>query len=178
MRDLPFSALQFAFYEQFQKWAKAYRKSHDIGLGLEILTGGAAGGLAGAITCPLDVVKTRVQTQLRTPDSHTSTSSHTTTATITKPQTTTAKSKSVQARGIATSSPNTSTSTEKLNTSSIIRGLGLILKSEGIQGWFRGVGPRFVWTSVQSGTMLVLYQVLLKKIGNFMGEDFGNYRAH
>jgi hypothetical protein len=29
-------------------------------------------------------------------------------------------------------------------------------------GWFRGVGPRAVWTSVQSGTMLVLYQTLLQ----------------
>ncbi|KAF3918727.1 hypothetical protein AA313_de0209388 [Arthrobotrys entomopaga] len=66
MRDLPFSALQFAFWEQFQKWAKASSGGGDIGIGLEILTGGAAGGLAGTITTPLDVVKTRIQTQVRT----------------------------------------------------------------------------------------------------------------
>ncbi|KAF3904927.1 Mitoferrin-1 [Dactylellina cionopaga] len=66
MRDLPFSALQFAFWEQFQKWAKVYSNGGDIGIGFEILTGGAAGGLAGTMTTPLDVVKTRIQTQLRT----------------------------------------------------------------------------------------------------------------
>lgn len=53
MRDLPFSALQFAFYEQFQKAAKLYRESRDIGLPLEIATAGFAGGFAGVITCPL-----------------------------------------------------------------------------------------------------------------------------
>jgi hypothetical protein len=54
MRDLPFSALQFAFYEQFRKWAKQYSgKGKDIGVGLEIATGAMAGGLAGVITCPL-----------------------------------------------------------------------------------------------------------------------------
>ncbi|KAF4302402.1 Mitochondrial substrate/solute carrier [Botryosphaeria dothidea] len=62
-RDLPFSALQFAFYEQEQKLAKAWVGSKDIGLPLEILTGATAGGMAGVITCPLDVVKTRIQTQ-------------------------------------------------------------------------------------------------------------------
>jgi hypothetical protein len=45
-----------------------------------------------------------------------------------------------------------------LDTSSLFKGLKLIYKTEGIGGWFRGVGPRFVWTSVQSGCMLVLYQ--------------------
>jgi hypothetical protein len=41
-------------------------------------------------------------------------------------------------------------------------GLKIIYKTEGVAGWFRGVGPRAVWTSVQSGTMLVLYQTLLR----------------
>jgi hypothetical protein len=34
-----------------------------MGVGLELMTGALAGGLAGVITTPLDVVKTRVQTQ-------------------------------------------------------------------------------------------------------------------
>lgn len=54
MRDLPFSALQFAFYEQFRKGAKHYcGPGKDIGLGFEIGTGALAGCLAGVITCPL-----------------------------------------------------------------------------------------------------------------------------
>ena len=187
MRDLPFSALQFAFYEEFQKWAKSYQNSRDIGIGLEILTGGAAGGLAGVITCPLDVVKTRIQTQVRTePGVTIATSSITppataaapvanlstnppyhTTATATALSTNTAQQ---QHRKISTSSPSTTpppkpgTTTVKLNTNSIYKGLGLIYRTEGVQGWFRGVGPRMVWTSVQSGTMLVLYQSILKRL--------------
>ena len=59
-RDLPFSALQFAFYEQEQEWAKNWVGSREIGLPMEILTATTAGGMAGVLTCPLDVVKTRV----------------------------------------------------------------------------------------------------------------------
>lgn len=187
MRDLPFSALQFAFYEEFQKLAKTYQNSRDIGIVLEILTGGAAGGLAGVITCPLDVVKTRIQTQVRTelwPTATTSTTTPSTSAAtpVTNPSTnpphhtTTTATASAgaastaqqQHRTISTSSPNTTpppkpgTTTARLTTNSIIKGMGLIYRTEGIQGLFRGVGPRMVWTSVQSGTMLVLYQSLLK----------------
>src|ERR1700744_2895835 len=67
VRDLPFSALQFAFYEQERRFAQNWQGTHDIGLGLEIFTAVSAGGAAGVLTCPLDVVKTRTQTQI-TPD--------------------------------------------------------------------------------------------------------------
>ncbi|KAK3201480.1 hypothetical protein GRF29_185g1074790 [Pseudopithomyces chartarum] len=45
-RDLPFSALQFAFYEEERQWAKDYMGSNNIGLPLEILTAASAGGMA------------------------------------------------------------------------------------------------------------------------------------
>jgi hypothetical protein len=46
----------------------------------------------------------------------------------------------------------------------VVIGLKLIYKTEGIAGWFRGVGPRFVWTSIQSGSMLFLYQSILRQL--------------
>ncbi len=176
MRDLPFSALQFAFYEQEQKWAKEWVGGRNIGLPLEILTGASAGGLAGVITCPLDVVKTRIQTQVNPTE--------TTASPVTKPlkpppkgfpkpsaQAASSASKRIkQTRLISTSSPSTSIpkpGSVNLDTSSVITGLKLIYKTEGIAGWFRGVGPRFVWTSVQSGTMLVLYQALLRQLEKY-----------
>ncbi|KAL8711833.1 MAG: hypothetical protein Q9220_003777 [cf. Caloplaca sp. 1 TL-2023] len=170
-RDLPFSALQFAFYEQEQQWAKQYVGSKDIGLGFEVLTASTAGGLAGVITCPLDVVKTRIQTQLNPSEGSPSTAVSDPRAasssrapglvseTLRPPQ------RSI--RSISTSSPTTTlpkAGSVKLDTSSIFTGLKLVYQTEGLTGCFRGVGPRFVWTSVQSGTMLVLYQVLLRQL--------------
>jgi hypothetical protein len=168
-RDLPFSALQFAFYEQEQKWARQWVGSRDIGLGYEILTGATAGGMAGVITCPLDVVKTRIQTQLNpnevavspVPPARATNLGQASTASqgILKA--------AQQRRHISTSSPSTSVpkpGSVMLDTSSVFTGLKLLYRTEGVAGWFRGVGPRAVWTSVQSGTMLVLYQALLRQL--------------
>ena len=60
LRDLPFSALQFAFYEQFKRWTDSARrrltgsaKSLSDHIPWEVANGLAAGGLAGLITTPL-----------------------------------------------------------------------------------------------------------------------------
>ncbi|KAK7927725.1 solute carrier family 25 member 38, partial [Apiospora marii] len=168
-RDLPFSALQFMFYEQFQSWSRQWKRSREIGTPLEILTGAAGGGLAGVITCPLDVVKTRLQTQIEPapppagkerlagdPQSA---------AKPTHPKA--APPSHEQHRNISTSSPSTHRprpGAVTLDTSSVFKGLRIIYKTEGIGGWFRGVGPRGVWTSVQSGCMFFLYQSILRQL--------------
>lgn len=116
IRDLPFSALQFAFYEKFRASAQKYSGSSDISLGLELATGGAAGGLAGVLTTPLDVIKTRIQTQ----------------------------------------------TDGKIHGT--MQGLRFIAQNEGLLRVFSGVGPRLVWTSIQSSVMLVCYQAVLKAL--------------
>ncbi|KAI5463806.1 mitochondrial carrier domain-containing protein [Mariannaea sp. PMI_226] len=149
-RDLPFSALQFMFWEQFTTWARKYKQSRDIGVPLEMLTGASAGGLAGVITCPLDVVKTRLQTQVNPPS-----------------ESRLPKDPNPQVRHISTSSPSThrpKPGAVALEASSVFTGLKVIYRTEGIAGWFRGVGPRGVWTFIQSGCMLFLYQRLLHQL--------------
>jgi hypothetical protein len=169
IRDLPFSALQFAFYEQERKFAQRWGGNDDIGLGLEILTAVSAGGLAGVITCPLDVVKTRIQTQI-SPENHTQHSQAAHLEKVAKPP----KPSKTQMRMLHSGPRTVPPTAPTLDTSSVMVGLKLIYKTEGIPGLFRGVGPRFVWTSVQSGTMLVMYQYLLKQFERFeSGEGSG-----
>ena len=160
--------------------ARQWAGSRDIGIGLEVATAASAGGMAGVITCPLDVVKTRIQTQINPPEPAPAPTIPTTREQESKASTARSTSHvpqashapqpmqaSQQRRAISTSSPNTSLrkpDAVKLDTSSVMTGLRLIYKTEGVVGLFRGVGPRFVWTSVQSGTMLVLYQALLRQM--------------
>ncbi|KAE8136495.1 mitochondrial carrier domain-containing protein [Aspergillus pseudotamarii] len=173
-RDLPFSALQFAFYEQEQRLAKEWVGSRDIGLGLEILTAATAGGMAGVITCPMDVVKTRIQTQ-QNPDVQGPASSskpaaeHASIKESPRQHTSSQTTSSLRthSRPISTGGASTSVAppgAPRLDTSSFLTGLKMIYRTEGLGGWFRGVVPRGVWTSIQSGTMLVMYQYLLKQL--------------
>ena len=172
-RDLPFSALQFAIYEKERELAKRWVGARDIGIGFEIATGATAGCLAGIATCPLDVVKTRIQTQLPAAPLSSSSSSSSPPPASTAPRPVPPSSSSPSAsrkRLISTSSPSTSVKRPgslTLDTSSVMTGLRAIYRAEGVPGLFRGVGPRAVWTSIQSATMLVLYQAFLRQFDDW-----------
>jgi Mitochondrial carrier protein len=157
VRDLPFSALQFAFYEQERRFAMHWADTQDIGLELEVATAVSAGGAAGILTCPLDVVKTRTQTQI-SPNDHGGTNQISAAEKLAKVH----KPKNNQSRMIHSGPRTVPRTIPTLDASSVMIALKLIYKTEGVAGWFRGVGPRAVWTGVQTGTMLVMYQYLLK----------------
>ena len=186
-RDLPYSALQFAFYEEERELAMRWVGNRDIGSGLEIFTATTAGAMAGTLTCPLDVVKTRLQTQRNPAIDRVSlcTSAeipaqpyamkHSTSPSPVKPHndgTSNAPqgSSTRQAHRYISTTPSPNTTVSKsvnsttLQTSSMITGLHVIYKTEGIAGWFRGVWPRAVWTGLQTGVMFVCYQALLRKL--------------
>ncbi|KAG9098443.1 S-adenosylmethionine transporter [Ceratobasidium sp. UAMH 11750] len=64
MREIPFTSLQFPMYEFFKvRLAKALERS--IGPHEAAVCGSVAGGIAAAVTTPLDVLKTRVMLDMK-----------------------------------------------------------------------------------------------------------------
>ncbi|KAG0221963.1 hypothetical protein BGX31_009430 [Mortierella sp. GBA43] len=141
LRDVPFSSLQFAFYEKFKVEARIWEAREDgrMSIHVETACGAVAGGLAGFLTTPLDVMKTLLQTQIKKP----------TTSMVTG------------ATAATTTSAAGALSTQKYYDG-IWDGLKWNLKHKGvIGGLFRGVGPRVFWTSFQSAIMFVIYEQAL-----------------
>ncbi|GMI68632.1 SAM TRANSPORTER1, S-adenosylmethionine carrier 1 [Hibiscus trionum] len=62
LRDLPFDAIQFCIYEQLRIGYKAAAQ-RDLNDPENAIIGAFAGALTGAITTPLDVIKTRLMVQ-------------------------------------------------------------------------------------------------------------------
>lgn len=58
--NIPFTAVHFSAYESIKQVLA--EDETDEGLLVQLIAGGAAGGLSAAVTNPLDVVKTRLQT--------------------------------------------------------------------------------------------------------------------
>lgn len=59
LMNVPFTAIHFSAYETAKK---AIATEDDENLGVQLVAGGFAGGLSAACTNPLDVIKTRLQT--------------------------------------------------------------------------------------------------------------------
>lgn len=67
-RDVPYAAVEFVFYENLKAAAargKEDGKGRKLGKMESFLVGGASGAVAAIASNPLDVVKTRVMTQVR-----------------------------------------------------------------------------------------------------------------
>lgn len=63
LRDLPFDAIQFCIYEQLRIGYRVMAK-RDLNDPETAIIGAFAGALTGAITTPLDVIKTRLMVQM------------------------------------------------------------------------------------------------------------------
>ncbi|ORX61402.1 mitochondrial carrier [Hesseltinella vesiculosa] len=156
LRDVPYSAIQFACYERFKKLAQEHyvEPGQQLPIGIDLLTGSMAGGIAGAVTTPLDVMKTLLQTQ-PSGSSSSKKASATGSTPVNKPPTATS------AQSLATVPTATSTTPPPKHYSGIIDGLLWNYRHQGLGGLFRGIGPRVFWTSLQSAIMFVIYEQVL-----------------
>ena len=66
LREVPFDALQFTLYEFLKREVQASQPGQELVWWQNALCGSAAGCVAGAVTTPLDTVKTRLMTQTNT----------------------------------------------------------------------------------------------------------------
>jgi len=60
----PFVGIYFVSYEQFKRLSQKIAKvqtEREIPSGYYLLSGALAGGISAAVTCPFDVIKTRIQ---------------------------------------------------------------------------------------------------------------------
>lgn len=126
--------------EQFKKIAQSkYRQpGEQLPIGIDMITGSLAGGIAGAITTPLDVMKTLLQTQ-QTSNSHSA---------VKKPLSTTIPAAKLIDPPVK-------------HYSGIMDGMIWNYKNQGLAGLYRGIGPRVFWTSLQSAVMFVIYEQIL-----------------
>lgn len=61
--NIPFTAIHFSVYESAKRFLRIESEQDEETLAVQLLAGGVAGGSAAAVTNPLDVVKTRLQTE-------------------------------------------------------------------------------------------------------------------
>lgn len=118
--------------EQFKKIAQRKYNGENIPIGVDMITGSLAGAIGGAVTTPLDVMKTLLQTQ-----------------------------QSVKSKPILPTGAKSVVEPPVKHYNGIIDGMIWNYKNQGFAGLFRGIGPRVFWTSLQSAVMFVVYEQVL-----------------
>ncbi|KAJ3278846.1 hypothetical protein HK104_001974 [Borealophlyctis nickersoniae] len=162
LRDVPFTALQFTFYETAKSWIVRNRCGGDesnLTIFHDMLSGGIAGFSAGAITTPLDVIKTYLQTQKRAPPPP-------------RPRVAPFVDNTLPGARVAASKVMNTEPKPAPYYSGIRAAMSGIYKREGLTGLFSGIGPRMLWTGCQSIILFSLYENFLVGAREFAAWPF------
>lgn len=182
LRDIPFSMVFFSMNTQLR--ARLTSEDGKLPMSRVFLAGIVSGSTAAAISTPCDVIKTRLQAEshstsasssqnpvstsstppVKTPSSSvaTSASSHSTTNPTSTPQTLSSRTPSrlfSNAARAAASSSSSATSRNPIRYTGIWHCAKHIYATEGVSGFFAGVGPRVLIISPLFGITLFFYDI-------------------
>ncbi|KAJ8326555.1 hypothetical protein, variant 1 [Batrachochytrium dendrobatidis JEL423] len=163
IRDVPFTAIQFTLYETLKSFF-VHTHCDDDPLKLttwhDMASGGISGVVAGCVTTPLDVIKTYLMTQRRLPPRTTFIES---TEPSSIPKSTDQLTHRLVSKLGSTSFvlPAKPTPNNAPTYAGVISAGRGIYGRAGISGLFSGVGPRMLWTGMQSTAMFMLYELML-----------------
>ncbi|KAG7401639.1 hypothetical protein PHYBOEH_011590 [Phytophthora boehmeriae] len=157
LMNLPYSMIMVSANETFKK---ILNPSGEMNVSAYIASGAAAGALAGALTNPLDVAKTRLQTQaMMVPEDA---SLQTRGVSITVPP-----SCSINGRaGIERSEP-----VLRRQYAGLLDALMQIKAQEGYAGFFRGVIPRLLVHAPSVAVSWTTFEVLKKTLDRMSSDD-------
>ncbi|OQS00115.1 mitoferrin [Thraustotheca clavata] len=159
--NLPYSMIMVSTNESIKK---VLNPSGDINVGAYIFSGAVAGAVAGALTNPLDVAKTRLQTQMLSLEE----------PTRVRPCAQNPKGISLNkppSCQIQSSAPHIMLQAEKrmpFQYRGLLDAMFQIYKQEGIKAFFRGVGPRVCVHAPSVAVSWTTFEVLKNVLA---GED-------
>ncbi|DAZ94190.1 TPA: hypothetical protein N0F65_000417 [Lagenidium giganteum] len=166
--NLPYSMIMVSANETFKK---ILNPSGELNVGAYVASGAAAGALAGVLTNPLDVAKTRLQTQMMLFEEDAACPSRTRCAQL-------------QTRGVSMTVPASCT-IKNSASGKIVRGepklriqyrglldaLIQIKAQEGMAGFFRGVYPRLLVHAPSVAVSWTTFEVLKNTLDRMAGEE-------
>ncbi|GLE04777.1 hypothetical protein PINS_up013756 [Pythium insidiosum] len=167
LMNLPYSMIMVSANETFKK---ILNPSGDMNVGAYMASGAMAGALAGMLTNPLDVAKTRLQTQMLLIEEDASCPSRAQCAT------------QLQARGgVTLTVPETCSIRRgesrprepklRVQYRGLLDALVQIRAQEGYAGFFRGVLPRVLVHAPSVAVSWTTFEVLKKTLDRMAGDD-------